>query len=84
MSKRILMILAAVSLTSVPALAQKSKKPEAAPAAKHLTFEDDQVEGGRDLPQFEVVGTVQHGRHPSLIRIRTTFVPELLKSAANQ
>ncbi len=81
MPARILTLLAALALPCAPALAKKPPKPDAPTAAKLMTFEDDQVEGDRTLPQMELIGVHTSGTHESLIRIRTTFVPEMLKSA---
>jgi hypothetical protein len=70
--------LALVLLLATPALAQRP------PKVQKFDFDNDVVEAGRPLPQLEVVGSATRGRHPSLIRVRTTFVPELMKSAENR
>ena len=78
--------LALVTLLALPslALAQDHRAKPEPPAAKRFDFDDDLVEASRPLPPVEVVSTV--GRHgfPSLIRVRTTFVPELLRSAEDR
>jgi hypothetical protein len=76
----------AVLLSALPAAAQKSPertKPAPAPVQK-FDFDDDTVEAGRDLPQIEVVASARRPGFTSLLRVRTTFVPELLKSAESQ
>lgn len=44
-------------------------------------FEDDVVEGTFIRPEGEYLDARRAARHSSLIRIRDTFVPEMLKSA---
>jgi hypothetical protein len=56
-------------------------KPDAAHPQVHYDFDDDVVEGG--VPQGD--GLLVEGKRPikhsTLIKIRETFLPELLKSA---
>jgi len=65
-----------------PAAAQ-TKRPakEAPPTVKKFDFDDDIVEAGATLPATELVRTVKGPVRPSLIKIRTTFVPEMIESA---
>ena len=44
-------------------------------------FEDDVVEGSFIRPEGEYLDARRAARHSSLIRIRESFVPEMLKSA---
>lgn len=44
-------------------------------------FEDDVVEGAFIRPEGEYLDARRAARHSSLIRIRESFVPEMLKSA---
>jgi hypothetical protein len=44
-------------------------------------FEDDMVEGELQRPDGELVETQRKAKHSSLIKIRTDFIPEMLKSA---
>jgi hypothetical protein len=65
-----------------PAAAQ-TRKPakEPAPNVQKFDFDNDIVEAGVDLPQAEVVTSAGRVDFRSLIRVRTTFVPELVESA---
>ena len=44
-------------------------------------FEDDVVEGAFVRPEGEYLDSRRAARHSSLIKIRESFVPEMLKSA---
>ena len=44
-------------------------------------FEDDVVEGSFVRPEGEYLDSRRAARHSSLIKIRESFVPEMLKSA---
>jgi len=44
-------------------------------------FDDDVVEGDLVRPDGEFIDSRKGAKHSSLIKIRETFVPELLKSA---
>ena len=44
-------------------------------------FEDDVVEGSFVRPEGEFFGSKKKNRYRSLIKIRETFLPEMLKSA---
>jgi hypothetical protein len=79
-----LVCLAIALAVACPAFAQKRatrETKEAAPAVKKFDFDNDVVEAGATLPQLELIGGVRKGPRESLIRVRTTFVPELIESA---
>lgn len=70
------------------ALAQpKPAKPadKAAPAAAGKTkvydFTGDTIEGDLIKPEGSTVDARDFAKHSSLIRIRTNFIPEIIKSA---
>ncbi len=83
------LIALALGLAVAPGLvAAQQQKPAAAPAGdaqyKSKTvydFDDDIVEGDLIRPEGELVDTRKGAKHSSLIKIRTHFVPEMLKSA---
>jgi hypothetical protein len=47
----------------------------------HYEFDDDNVEGNLVRPDDSWIESRRAAKHSSLIRMRTSFVPELLKSA---
>ena len=44
-------------------------------------FEDELVRGGSSSPELEILVARRRNERESLVRVRTHFVPELLKSA---
>lgn len=80
--------VAFVGITSGSALAQKKKG--AAPAGggdasgqkvKNYDFSGDNIEGELIKPDGEMVNTRKFAEHTSLIRVRTDFIKEIVKSA---
>lgn len=54
------------------------------PAPQEFNFEDgESVSGNLMRPDGEVIDVPRSGRRPSLIRIRESFIPEMLRSAEN-
>jgi hypothetical protein len=86
-----LVVALAVLVSGGVALAQKkdTAKPAAAPAGaaapgvkrKEYSFDADQIEGELVRPTGEFSSARNFAEHGSLIRIRTDFVPEIVKSA---
>jgi hypothetical protein len=54
---------------------------DGAAARTHYEFDDDSVEGNLVRPDDSWIDSRRAAKHSSLIRMRTSFVPELLKSA---
>lgn len=52
-------------------------------APQRLIFQDEVVHAGRKGPEGTVVQGRRKAPRTSLIRVRTSFLPELLKSAEN-
>jgi hypothetical protein len=79
---------ALLMLLALPAGAKPTQpKPPPAEGARvqaHYDFDDDLVEGGVLSPDGVIVDSRRPIKHSSLIKIRDTFVPELLKSAEDQ
>lgn len=76
-------VLAALALLSTTALAQKQPKaaPEP-PKAQQLVFgEGDTLEGDVPSAGGDLITGRPHVKHVSLLRVRSTFYPEMLKSA---
>jgi hypothetical protein len=68
----------------VPAVASAKKPADKEPAAKHVSYDDaDEIEGGTLGPDGNAVNAKGTTRFSSLVKVRTTFVPELIKSAQN-
>jgi hypothetical protein len=51
-----------------------------APAARHFDFDDDVVESGLDQALDGPIGAAPRRHRESLIRVRQSFVPEMLRS----
>jgi hypothetical protein len=76
------LVLGLMCLAAVPATAQKRARPPAPPPVQRLDFGDgDTVEADVNLPSGEQVMVRTGSKHPSLIRLRTTFVPEMVRDA---
>ena len=61
----------------------QSTQEDAAPAVKHFDFEDDQVEGDLQRPDGELVTSIPRATQPSLIELRWSFLPEMIKDFEN-
>jgi hypothetical protein len=75
-----------VFATAGSALAQEKKgaapaKADAAPKTKVYDFSGDTIEGDLIKPEGSTVDARDFAKHSSLIRIRTNFIPEIVKSA---
>jgi len=78
--------LIAVVFTSAQALADDKKPADkgASPGAakvKVYDFSGDTIEGDLIRPEGTTVDARDFAKHTSLIRIRTNFIPEIIKSA---
>ena len=58
-------------------------KPAPQKAETHYDFDDDKIEGEVFRPESSVIDSKLGPKMPSLIRMRGTFKPELLKSVEN-
>jgi hypothetical protein len=70
--------------TSSQALADDKKpadKGGSAPKVKVYDFSGDTIEGDLIRPEGTTVDARDFAKHSSLIRIRTNFIPEIIKSA---
>ncbi len=79
-----LKVLGLAAMLAVPslAMAQNEPKKEYAPKAQHIDIDDaDVVTGGLMGPDGSPIEVVKPGVHVSLIKIRWSFVPEMVKSA---
>ncbi|MEM1415403.1 MAG: hypothetical protein AAGH15_10900 [Myxococcota bacterium] len=73
-----LSVLAFGSVT-VPASAQRSNRQ----ATEHVFVDGDLVEGDFARPHGEVFVRSNRGDRRTLVRVRSSLVPELVKSAEN-
>ena len=74
--------LAAILAVPSLAMAQKEAKKEYQAKPQHIEITDgDEVVGELAGADTVVTGPALHGPNKSLIKIRLTFVPELIKSA---
>lgn len=78
-------VATAAAEPSRPARARKGKAKPAAtepPKTRSLIFDEgDNVDGNRLSPDGDSMTSQQAAKHTSLIRVRVSFVPEILKSA---
>lgn len=87
--------LAAITILAVPAFVAGSAHAQPAPAktsdkgndkaagskVKVYDFSGDTIEGDLIRPEGTTVDARDFAKHASLIRIRTNFIPEIIKSA---
>ena len=77
----------AMVAVSAPALAEDKKPPAdkggspGAAKVKVYDFSGDTIEGDLIRPEGTTVDARDFAKHASLIRIRTSFIPEIIKSA---
>ena len=65
-------------------LTQKKAPAEPVRAQVHYDFDDDLVEGGVSQPDGSFIDSARPCKRSSLIKIRDSFLPELLKSAEDR
>jgi hypothetical protein len=74
-------LLTFAMMLSARAEPTRSPKPDAAHPQVRYDFDDDVVEGGIAQGDGVLVEGKRPIKHSTLIKIRETFTPELLKSA---
>ena len=76
-------VLVASLVVGGPAFAQDSKGGDkgGTPKVKVYDFSGDTIEGDLIRPEGSTVDARDFAKHSSLIRIRTNFIPEIIKSA---
>lgn len=80
------LLIAALLVTAGRAFADDHKDPSAGkagttPKTKIYDFTGDTIEGDRLKPDGSTVTSIGFDKQPSLIRIRTSFIKEIVKSA---
>ena len=82
--RKLVLVFATLALMTSISLAD-DKKPAAGGGGggkvKVYDFSGDTIEGDLVKPEGSTVDARDFAKHASLIRIRTTFLPEILKSA---
>lgn len=76
---RCLLVLALVCLPTASALADE-RFPLKSPPSSSFDFEDDLVMGETYSPDTEQLVVRKRGARASLIEVRSSYVPELLRS----
>ena len=84
--KKIISAFAALALVGGVTVAQPAKGGGKADAGgggkvKVYDFSGDTIEGDLVKPEGTDVSVTDFGKHSSLIKIRTNFIPEIIKSA---
>jgi hypothetical protein len=81
--KKIIAAVAGVLLLGGVALAQPAKGggDKGNGKVKVYDFSGDTIEGDLVKPEGTDVSVTDFGKHSSLIKIRTNFIPEIIKSA---
>ncbi len=82
--RKLISALAVLLLLGGTALAQPKggdKGGGAAGKVKVYDFSGDTIEGDLVKPEGTDVSVTDFGKHSSLIKIRTNFIPEIIKSA---
>jgi hypothetical protein len=85
--KKIISVLAGIALVGGVAVAQPAKggggggDKGGGGKVKVYDFSGDTIEGDLVKPEGTDVSVTDFGKHSSLIKIRTNFIPEIIKSA---
>ena len=62
----------------------RAERPVPPPVTKHLDFDDDKIEGDVVRPDDALVSGTKRARWTRLIRIRTNFLDELIRSTEDR
>ncbi len=76
--------LVPISASAAPAAKDTTKARTSEPAsapARLYDFEPDDVTGESLLPEGANVGSRPNGHHENMIKVRTHFIPQMLKMA---
>jgi hypothetical protein len=80
--RKLVIMFAVLGLTTTAAFAQKAKGGGGGDAkVKVYDFSGDTIEGDLIKPEGSTVDARDFAKHSSLIHIRQTFIPEIIKSA---
>ena len=79
--RKLVIIFAVLGLTGVAYAQKKGDAPAGNGKVKVYDFSGDTIEGDLIKPEGSTVDARDFAKHSSLIRIRKTFTPEIIKSA---
>jgi hypothetical protein len=79
--KKLIALLSLVMLVGVAAADDKKGGGDKGGKVKVYDFSGDTIEGDLVKPEGSTVDARDFAKHSSLIRIRTNFIPEIIKSA---
>ena len=81
--RKLVLVVAVLALATGTSFAQGAKKGADASAGKVKVydFSGDTIEGDLIKPEGSTVDARDFAKHASLIKIRTNFIPEIIKSA---
>jgi len=88
--KKIISVLAGIALVGGVAVAQPAKggggggDKGGGGKVKVYDFSGDTIEGDLVKPEGTDVSVTDFGKHSSLIKIRTNFIPEIIKAAEDR
>jgi hypothetical protein len=83
-----MLLVAAALAVAAPAFAQtktaRPSQPTPAPVQRIDGFDDEEIAGNLLRPDGDSVISIKGPKHPLMVRARTTFVPELVKSSLDR
>ena len=79
--KKLIVLVALVGLVGIASADDKKKDAGGGGKVKVYDFSGDTIEGDLVKPEGSTVDARDFAKHSSLIRIRTHFIPEIIKSA---
>jgi hypothetical protein len=79
--RKLVIMFAVLGLSGVAYAQKKGEAPAGNAKVKVYDFSGDTIEGDLIKPEGSTVDARDFAKHSSLIRIRTHFIPEIIKSA---
>jgi hypothetical protein len=79
--RKLVIVFAVLGLSGVAYAQGKGAAPAGGGKVKVYDFSGDTIEGDLIKPEGSTVDARDFAKHSSLIRIRTHFIPEIIKSA---
>lgn len=79
--RKLVIVFAVLGLSGVAYAQKKGDAPAGGAKVKVYDFSGDTIEGDLVKPEGSTVDARDFAKHSSLINIRKTFLPEIIKSA---